>query len=122
MLRKIILALALLVLSAAPSFAASRVWIAEFSTLAATQSGGSSGQMASLPAKVMQPTLDISGGAQTSAAFNAETRYIRVVCEVQCAIRGDGVTATTSSIPLGAMSPEYFGVVPGSTISVIAAP
>jgi hypothetical protein len=122
MFRKVILGVALFALSATGASAASRVWISEFSALTATQSGGSSGQMAALPAKVIQSTLDISASAQTSAAFNAETRYVRVICEVQCAIRGDGVTATTSSILMPALSTEYFGVVPGSTISVIAAP
>jgi hypothetical protein len=122
MLRKIALAAALFVLTATAADAASRVWVSEFTVLTATQSGGAAGQMAALPAKVIQSTLDISGGAQSSAAFNAETRFIRVICEVQCAIRGDGVTATTSSILMPAFSPEYFGVQPGSTISVIAAP
>jgi hypothetical protein len=121
MLRKLLLAAALFVLPATAQ-AASRVWVSEFTVLTATQSGGAAGQMAALPAKVIQSTLDISGGVQSSAAFNAETRFIRVICEVQCAIRGDGVTATTSSILLPALSPEYFGVQPGSTISVIAAP
>jgi hypothetical protein len=123
MLRKFILAAALVALSATAASAASRVWISEFATLTGTDSGGQTGQMAALPAKAVQSTLDISGGtAQTSAAFNANTRYIRVVCEVQCAVRGDGVAATTSGILMPALSPEYFGVQPGATLSVIAAP
>jgi hypothetical protein len=101
--------------------AASRVWISEFSTLTATASGGSSGQMASLPSLVDQATLDISGGVQASAAFNSQTKFIRITCETQCAIKVGG-TATTSSLPIGAMSPEYFGVQPGATLSVIANP
>jgi hypothetical protein len=48
-------------------------------------------------------------------------KYIRITCEVQCAIKVGG-TATTSSLPIGAMSPEYFGVQPGATVSVIAVP
>lgn len=123
MLRKIILAAALFVLSASPSFAASRVWISEFGVLTATNSGGSAGQMAALPALATQSTLDISSGtAQTSAAFSSQTRYIRIVCEVQCAVRGDGSAATSSAILLPGLSPEYFGVQPGSTVSVIASP
>ena len=123
MLRKVILAAALFALSAVPSFAASRVWISEYAVLTATSSGGSAGQMAALPALVMQSTLDLSGGtAQTSAAFSSSTRYIRVICEVQCAVRGDGSDATTSAILLPALGAEYFGVQGGKTISVIAAP
>lgn len=122
MLRKL-LAAALFVLSATTAQAASRVWISEYGVLTATNSGGSAGQMAALPALVLQSTLDLSGGtAQTSAAFGSQTRYIRIVCEVQCAIRGDGTAATTSAILLPALSPEYFGVISGATISVIAAP
>lgn len=120
MLRKTIAA-ALFLLSATSAQAASRVWISEFSVLTATASGGSPGQMAALPSLVDQSTLDISGGVQSSVAFNGQTKYIRITCEIQCAIRVGG-TATTSSLPLGAMSPEYFGVQPGATVSVIANP
>lgn len=101
--------------------AASRVWISEFGVLTATNSGGVPAQAAAIPAIAIQSTLDISGGVQSSAAFNGQTRYIRIICEIQCAINGGG-TATTSSTLLPALSPEYFGVQPGATVSVIAAP
>jgi hypothetical protein len=120
MLRKLLLAAALLLLPATAN-AASRVWISEYAVMTATASGGSAGQMAAIPAITIQSPLDISGGVQSSAAFNAQTKYIRIVCEVQCAVNGSG-TATTSSTLLPALSPEYFGVQPGATISVIAAP
>jgi len=90
MLRKLIFAGALLALSTAPSFAASRVWISEC-------------------------------GVQSSAAFGGGTRYIRILCEVQCAVKG-GSGATTSDMLIPALLPEYVGVQPGATISVIAAP
>lgn len=122
MLRKL-LATAIFLLSATTAQAASRVWISEYGVLTATNSGGSAGQMAALPALVLQSTLDLSGGtAQTSAAFGSQTRYVRIICEVQCAVRGDGTAATTSAILLPAFSPEYFGVQAGATVSVIAAP
>lgn len=114
---RVLIAAASLVALAAPASAASRVWISEYSSLA-----GGNVQIVALPAVAIQSTLDISGGAQTSAAFSGATRYIRVVCEVQCAVRADGTTATTSSTLLPALSPEYFGVQRGMTISVIAAP
>ena len=121
MLRKSILAAAIFALSASQSFAASRVSITEFATLAATASGGSSAQIATLPALAKQ-SIDISDlAAHTSTSFNAGTYYIRVACEVQCAI--DGVTtATGSALLMFGNSVEYFGVQPGKTISVIAAP
>jgi hypothetical protein len=109
-------------LSITSADAASRVWISEYGVLTATNSGGP-GQMAALPALALQSTLDLTDGtAKTSAAFGGQTRYIRIVCEVQCAVRGDGTAATTSAILLPALGPEYFGVQPGATISVIAAP
>jgi hypothetical protein len=97
-----------------------RVWITEFGIL--TQGGGSGGpvQIAPLPALTKQ-NLDTTGGVQSSAAFSKTTFYIRVVCEVQSAIAGTG-TATVNDLLLPAYSPEYFGVQPGSTISIIAAP
>jgi hypothetical protein len=112
----------LLALLPAQAFAASRVWISEYGVLTATNSGGVPGQIAPLPSLVIQSTLDISSTVQTSAAFGSQTRYVRIVCEVQCAVRGDGSNATTSSVLLPALLPEYFGVAPGATVSVIAAP
>jgi len=120
MLRKLIFAGALLALSTAPSFAASRVWISEFGVLTATN-GATTAQVAPLPSLTNQSTLDISGGVQSSAAFGGGTRYIRIICEVQCAVKG-GSGATTSDMLIPALLPEYVGVQPGATISVIAAP
>lgn len=121
MLRKIILAAALFVLSATVASAASRVWISEFGVLGATNSGGVPAQIATLPSLADQPVLDISGGAQTSATFTSQTRYIQIMCEVQCAIKAGG-TATTSSLTIPAGIPFNYGVQPLSNISVIANP
>ena len=99
--------------------AAQRVWITEFSGLGGV-SGGGQAQIANMPA-VARQQVDVTSGVVSSAAFNASTRYIRVVCEVQCAVRGDGTAATTDTL-LPAFSPEYFGVQPGASLSVIAAP
>lgn len=118
MLRKI-LAAAIFLLSATTAQAASRVWISEFGVLGTANNG--SPQIASLPSLTNQSTLDISGGVQSSAAFGSQTKFIRIVCEVQCAVKVGG-TATTSDTLIGALSPEYFGVQPAATISVIAAP
>lgn len=115
------LAAALLCLIATPSFAAQRVWISEFAVLGATASGGVPAQIAALPTIVDQPVLDTTSGVVTSAAFNAQTKYIRVCVEAQSALKVGG-TATTASMPLGAGQCEYFGVQPAATLSVIANP
>jgi hypothetical protein len=120
MLRKL-LAAALFALSfTTGAQAASRVWISEFGLLTPTN-GATTAQVAPLPSLTNQSTLDISGGVQSSAAFGSATRYIRILCEVQCAVKG-GSGATTSDMLIPALLPEYLGVQPGATISVIAAP
>lgn len=118
-MRRLLLAACLALLST-PAFAASRVWISEFSVLGTVVPSGQA-QIAVLPSIVNQPTLDISVSAQSSLAFNAGTKFIRVVCEVQCAVKGGG-TATAADTLLPAFLPEYFGVNGGATISVISAP
>ena len=99
---------------------AQRVWITEFASLASAEGAGTL-QVARLPA-VTRQLLDVTSGVQTSAAFNLSTNFIRVICEVQCAVRGDGVAATANDLLIPAFGAEYFGITPGSTISVIAAP
>jgi hypothetical protein len=111
----------LLALLPAQAFAASRVWISEFGTLGSTNSGGSPAQIATLPTLADQPVIDISGGVQNSAAFTSQTRYIQIMCEVQCAIKSGG-TATTGSLTIPAGQPIYYGVQPLTTISVILNP
>ena len=108
-----------LLLLTSSAFAAQRVWITEFAVLGGTTGGGQA-QIANMPA-VARQQVDVTGGVQSSSAFNASTRYIRVVCEVQCAVRGDGTAAVTDTL-LPAYFPEYFGVLPGTSLSVIAAP
>src|SRR6516225_2001697 len=85
--------------------AAQRVWITEFATLALAGGGGM--QAARLPA-VTRQLVDVTSGVQTSAAFNQSTNFIRVICEVQCAVRGDGVAATGNDLLMPAYGAEYF--------------
>ena len=118
--KRFYLAALLLLLIAYPAQAqtTSRVWIAEF----ATSRPQAAAPFATLPALVRQPVMVLTGTpAKTSQPFNVQTKYIRIVCEAQCAISGAGV-ATTADILLPAKVPEYFGVSGGRTISVIAAP
>lgn len=111
-----VLALLLLLISGQAN-AASRVWIAEFATARIEAAA----PIAQLPA-VAKQTLDLASGvAQRSVAFTNSTRYIRVVCEVQCALSASS-NATTSDLLLPAMRPEYFGVTAGAIITLIAAP
>jgi hypothetical protein len=65
--------------------------------------------------------LDVTTGAQSSQAFQKTTRYIRITCEVQCAIKIRSL-ATPADLIMLALRPEYFGVSPGDTLSAILAP
>ena len=112
--------LALLFSSQALAYTAgSRVWITEY----ATGRAEAAAPFANLPALVHQPPIDLSsGGSKRSQNFNKATRFVRVVCEVPCAVQA-GVDASSSAIVLPAMRPEYFGVTGGITLmSVMAVP
>lgn len=95
---------------------ASRVWISEF----ATAKQQALAPFASLPVVVNQ-TLDVSAGAAASTPFQKTTRYIRVTCELQCAIKIRAL-ATPTDLIMPPLRPEYFGVSPGDTLSAILAP
>jgi len=114
-----ICAVAVSLCASSAAAATQRVWITEFAGIGAA--GGGALQIAKLPA-VAKQQVDTTGGVQTSAAFNASTRFIRVICEVQCAVRGDGTAAAATDLLIPAYTAEYFGVVAGGTLSVIAAP
>jgi hypothetical protein len=110
----------LLTLLATPASATQRVWISEFGQLAQSGQVGDKPQIAPLPV-LRKQNLDTTGGVQSSAGFSGSTFFVRIVCEVQCAITGSGTAAVTDLL-MPPYTPEYFGVQPGSTISVIAAP
>lgn len=114
-MKKFLVALLLL---ATPADAANRVWITEFVTIKVQAAA----PFATLPANVHQaPLTIINTAAVSSAPFDQQTKYIRIVCEVQCSIRvGSGAMQTDMMLP--ALRPEYFGVQSGKTISVIANP
>lgn len=55
-----------------------------------------------------------------SAAFQPNTRFIRVVCPVACHLEfGENPTATTASLYLPADTVEYFGVKPGEKVALV---
>jgi len=120
MLRKF-LAAAAFVLVASPAFAASKMYISEYSN--AGLAIGQIVQVASEPAITDQSAVDYSGGVASSATFNAATNIVRVLCTSTCSIKfGTNPTATTTNKPLAAGSPEYFAVPIGQSfkISVIS--
>ena len=93
------------------------LYISEYAVLASAQSG--SAQVAAEPSLAVQK-VDFSGGVAPSAAFNAQTKFIRLHTDATCSIRFGGSAATTSYPRMSAGQTEYFGVQPGSKLSVIA--
>lgn len=94
------------------------VYISEYSVLARDEKG------MAVPVGIEPPLAEQTvaiGVAAQSAAFNAETKYIRVHTDAICSIAfGANPTATTSNKRLAANSTEYFGVKAGDKLSVIA--
>jgi hypothetical protein len=119
-MKRALCAAILLALFPSYAFATQRVWISEFSALGASGTNVPA-QIATLPPLVDQTVLDVTSGVQSSAAFNSQTKYIRVCVEAQTAAKVGG-TATTASMPLPAGQCEYFGVQGGATLSVISNP
>lgn len=107
MTRKMVAALALLFMSA-PAFAAT-CKISEYDRLPETAQGDDL-PVAREPALVTQTvTYTTSTG---SAVFNANTRYVRIVCDAKAhfVFSTAGTNATANSPYLPADTPEYFGL------------
>ncbi|WP_027517870.1 hypothetical protein [Bradyrhizobium sp. WSM1417] len=103
---------------------AAKCYVREYAAVGAvTRQGGVALQAAAEPPIVDQAAVDFTSGHAESAAFNSETRYIRVWCDAQASYQtGAAPVATNAMSPLTAAFPEYFGVTPGHKISVVANP
>jgi len=88
-----------------------RVWIAEFPSMRVEAIA----PFAQLPSIVRQ-VFDISAGPGVSKPMSANTRYVRIITEVECAMSTEGVTV--AGIILPRFHVEYFGVTPGMVITV----
>ena len=96
-----------------------KLYISEYSTTGTNRS--SAVQISAEPCLRDQQPLDFSAGAVASLPFLAQTIFVRVHTDAPCSIAfGSTPTATTSNKRLPANTTEYFGVQPGSKISVIA--
>lgn len=71
--------------------------------------------------EITTQTVAIGVGSAQSAAFNQNTRYIRVHTDAICSILiGSNPTALVTSKRLAANQTEYFTVSPGHKLAVIA--
>lgn len=118
-MRRYLLAIALLCVASQAD--AAKCYVKEYASLGNALNGGP--QIAAEPGLVDQTAVDFSGGHAESAAFNAQTRYIRVWCDAQASyLVGATPVATNAMSPLTASLPEYFGVTTGQKISFVANP
>lgn len=86
----------------------SKVYINEYARIGLTERGWV--QAPEEPAVATQ-VLDTSGGVQVSAAFNKETRFIRVHTDGIISFKfGAAPTAAITDARMGAGATEYFGV------------
>lgn len=95
-----------------------KLTITEFSLLTETSLGRT--QIVRTPPVVEQQLL-ISGVSNPSAAFNPATVIVRLKTDTACSIAwGASPVATSGMCPLEVGQTEYFGVVPGRKLAVIA--
>lgn len=83
--------------------------------------GGTAGQE---PAITDQTPISTAGASVQSAAFNTNTKLIRVHNDSTnpcCIVFGSNPTATTNNKRLAPNQTEYFGVIPGQKLAVILA-
>src|SRR5437899_519412 len=94
------------------------LYIAEFTHINPGDAVGA--QIAKYPPLVEQVVV-IGGGSLASAAFNNQTRFIRVHADAICSIAiATTPTATVTNGRLAADQTEYLGVNPGDKIAVIS--
>lgn len=80
-------------------------------------------QVARTPALVDQATITVTGTSAQSAAFGGDTKLIRIWCDTQSAmLTGANPTATVAHMPVSALVPEYFQVIPGQKAAFILRP
>lgn len=93
-----------------------RVFITEFVTVGGTGNYPIAGAM--YP-EVANQFMTASGSSQQSAAFGANTRFIRVNCDTAISIEiGANPTATTTTARMAANQTEYFSVPFGKSFKI----
>jgi hypothetical protein len=92
------------------------LYVSEFVSIAGT---GNFAIAAAQVTPVAEQTITISGVSTPSAAFNANTRFVRVHCDAICSLAwGTNPTATTGKMRMAANQTEYFGIPLGNNYKV----
>jgi hypothetical protein len=96
-----------------------KLWITEYTELP-RDAGLATPQIASTPSITTQ-VVTFTTSTQ-SAAFNASTKFVRIISDANCHLLfGANPTATTSSMRMVADAAEYFGVVAGQKVAAVTA-
>lgn len=95
------------------------LYIAEFATFTPPGAPGGLGQIAQQPTLAEQ-TVVIGASSTQSAAFNTNTRFVRLHCDVAAEVEfGTNPTAVlNTSARMAANQTEYFGVPKGQSFKV----
>lgn len=95
------------------------IYVTEFATMGSALNGVA--QVAARPGLAKQ-SMAITGSSTTlTNKFSAQTRFIRVHTDAICSIAVGAVpVAVATSDRMSAESTEYYGVVPGDNLAVIA--
>jgi len=97
-----------------------KAYISEYKEMARIQASKDAIAAVQEPAVVVQTPVAI-GAEADSAAFGADTRFIRIHVDAICSIKfGTAPAATTDDARMAANTTEYFGVVPGQKVSIIS--
>lgn len=97
-----------------------KVYITEYTKIGAGFGFGTGQALVQEPGHVIQTPVAIGGASVQSAAFNADTRIIRVHTDAVCSIAfGTNPTATANSMRLAGNQTEYFAVRAGDKLAVI---
>ena len=95
-----------------------KLYITELASIGANDNAAAL-PIAALPS-IADQVVAISGASAQSAAFNASTKFIRVVSDTPANIKvGVNPTATVNTLYLAAGVPEYFGVQGLAKVAVI---
>lgn len=103
--------------------AGSTLFISEYSTLGWV--GTNSNQLIHAPSAqslLAEQSITVSGSSTSSAAFNAATKFIEIVADVDCAI-AFGVTAPTADATkhyIPSKTTRYYACQPGTYLAVIS--
>ena len=95
---------------------AAECYITEFAELAADELGNEL-QLANLSDATAEQNVTYTTSA-ASAAMNASTRYVRIICDAKAHFAvGSSPTATSSNTYVTADTAEYFAINPGEQIA-----